>query len=95
MRQTENHHTNDDRWAAIKTHIAEGDRAEDKAECARHHLDAGCYLSGTLAQTAPARMSKKVGHAFAHRSGVVLVISGRRTVLISFRPAGRNGWFFG
>jgi len=28
----------------------------------------------------PFRMSKKVGHVFDHRSGVVLVISGRRTV---------------
>jgi hypothetical protein len=36
-------------------------------------------------------MLKKLGAFFDPRSGVVLVISGRRTVLMSFRLAGRNG----
>jgi hypothetical protein len=38
-------------------------------------------------------MLKKVGHVFDHRSGVVVVVSARRTVFKWFRLAGRNGWF--
>jgi hypothetical protein len=45
-----------------------------------------------LPSAAPARMLKKVGCGFDHRPGVELVISGRRTLLMSFRLAGQNGW---
>jgi hypothetical protein len=82
--QAHAHATEEQRWRAVKAHIAKGDKAKEKAE--QHYIAAGQYLAelkaahtGTWAEW-EAKVKEKAGIGKSRASELMQIADGRKTV---------------